>query len=957
MTNSDNIDLLTESYTLKQMVYINSANHGYSEILLDKHLAMFGDNNAGKTASLAGTKLLLFPEVNFYKCSQKFKFVGKTGFYSMEQSYDFYFPNAKSFIVLEVENPEGYFCMILYKTSNFGYGRFFVPGTYADIRHLFWQEDSEVFSDNLGIKTISRYIKANKGIQTTSPREIAYLMYDSFKGDKRNKRFCIFPLKDARIESINAFKNIYQLAFDTNNTEKKSLPSAIATLLEMGRGRNEERLDANLTKLSDEHSQLIEKQNWLQVLANAKPYFKGVASEFELLNSELLSYSKEYKILENTLIQAKRDYLPKKKIADETLRKLTLQKDLLNKELIDLNDIILKSKQEIELLDEAHKKNQINLNKAKQYISSFDPLTINEIMDHLQKRHNELEGLLKEYRNEDGIKKSLKKNIKEKNKLINKMNQLDKLINNTESSILYQVNDKNSASVLLSLCENLSSVSAEISRDQIVKINEFARLFSVDGAGYLTFLDKTVLDTNYKEYDIDSEIARWKEEKNKAKRRTSEIEFNMQRQYEALKHDDVYKLMDQTEEELNTTRSNISIVSGTIDLETTIKTGKSKINKLKDKLANNEVNLQEMKAEFSKLTREENKIKSQCYNLNEQKQSFDQIDKYLTNSRLNCTPIDSNIKNTGDYTLSVDKAIALFGKSTECSKKNISFTNQLNSLLTKIKHPDIDSHKQYSNLYDFKQIVSILNHAYETLEYDLKQHTNEIRSHNQLVNNQLNELKEAKIFLNSFINEINSDLNRKHVSNLSEINLKLNINKQFESLLSTLEKHNIQDDSLLDSQFYVSLAKFVESYFNKKTRRLKMYDIIESIKYQYTLSETGEIDTKSQSGGTTSTITAFVLSVLLKRITPKYVSLRMPIIVDEISTLDFKNTDATIKQITDNGFSIFCATPSFSAFICQKVGRWVMIDRAIISQPMISKCNMNILPKHVEGFGEKAHEA
>ena len=136
-----------------------------------------------------------------------------------------------------------------------------------------------------------------------------------------------------------------------------------------------------------------------------------------------------------------------------------------------------------------------------------------------------------------------------------------------------------------------------------------------------------------------------------------------------------------------------------------------------------------------------------------------------------------------------------------------------------------------------------------------------------------------------------------------------------------------------------------------------MTDVITAVHYEYTLAETGERVKKSQSGGTTSTITAFVLSVLLKKITPDYVSLKMPIVVDEVGTLDFKNTKATIQQIGEHGFSIFCATPTFSGFISRNVGRWIMLDRAKIKAPRVAKCHMHILPEHIESFGSLTSEA
>lgn len=195
MDNYEN-SLMDEEYSLKRLVYINSASHAYSEILLDSHMAMFGNNNVGKTASLAGTKLLLFPEVDFYKCEEKFKFKGKTGLYSTEESYDFYFPDARSFIVLEVSNPEGVFCMVLYRASNFGYARFFIPVDYERLRHVFWNVDSNYFPDDLNISKVSKFSKENDGLQMSDSKEIAQLMFFSRLDSKSKKRFCVLPFKD-----------------------------------------------------------------------------------------------------------------------------------------------------------------------------------------------------------------------------------------------------------------------------------------------------------------------------------------------------------------------------------------------------------------------------------------------------------------------------------------------------------------------------------------------------------------------------------------------------------------------------------------------------------------------------------------------------------------------------------------------------------------------------------------
>lgn len=957
MINNNDIEILQEDYVLKRLVYVNSANHGYSEILLINHMAMFGRNNAGKTASLAGTKLLLFPEVNFSKCENKFKFEGKHGHYSTVESYEFYFPDAKSFLALEVENPEGTFCMILYKMNNYAYGRFFVPLPYDEIRHLFWNSQVETFAKELSVQAISKFVKANSGIQVTDPKDISHLIFSSFRDDKSKKRFCILPLKDGREDSIVAFKNIYQLAFEVGNTEANALPEAIATLLEMGRSRDEERLDANLKQLAEEHSQLVKKQEWLQTLSNAKPLFERVKSDYDCVKNKFTVYSSQFKSIEATTIQAKSDYLP---LIEETQRKFDkakVTKDNLNKDIGILSGKLSQASGALGILEGSLKISRNNLKKAKNLIVSYGSISAREIVEilneYLDRKNNELE----DYQKEDGIKELLQKNIVEQNSLRDKLKMFDQLIKNSESTVLHQLQDVASASVLVSLNEKLANISTALDDKQKAIISRFTELLGQDGAGYLTFLDKSVIDTPYKPFDSKVQLEVWVKEKSEVEFELIALNKEIHRQGEAIKHGNVEKLIEDTKKEINATSADIKTVNSLENLVDSIDQQETDIYNKKSEYTSNDITFNKLKTELSKITGEWNTLSMELETLNLQKQSFEKIDEYLNNSKLQCVPIDCEFNQIDLSELTIEKAHEVWENASKCSTQVNQLNTQLRQLLIMLPHPEIDIHKEYADINECGNVVQSYTTSFSTLEYDLHQHLNEIRSHNQLVSNQLNELKEAKALLMNFIHEINNELNDKHVSNLSEIKLHLEMNKRFESLLATLEKHDIQDDSLLDEQFYISLAKFVEAYFNKRTRRLKMNDIISSITYHYTLKETGEVVTKSQSGGTTSTITAFVLSVLLKRITPPFVSLRMPIIVDEISTLDFKNTDATIKQIADHGFSIFCATPSFSAFVSQKVGRWIMIDRAMVKKPLVKKCHMNILPGHIESFGDNINEA
>jgi hypothetical protein len=178
-------------------------------------------------------------------------------------------------------------------------------------------------------------------------------------------------------------------------------------------------------------------------------------------------------------------------------------------------------------------------------------------------------------------------------------------------------------------------------------------------------------------------------------------------------------------------------------------------------------------------------------------------------------------------------------------------------------------------------------------------------------------------------------------------------NKAFNDLVAEIDRIDIQDNSLLETRFYESLSSFVDKFFDKATHRIRTADIIDKVSYGYTMGDSDRLETKSQSGGTTSTVTAFLMAVLLKRITPESVDLRIPIVVDEMSTLDGANKGAAANQVLQHGFSVFCATPDFSASLAKLMGSWVMIDAAYIDQPVVDGCHMNILPQHVESFGEK----
>lgn len=960
ITNIDNQEqnglLEDERYTLNRLVYINSAHHAYSEIMLDKHMALFGQNNAGKTACLAGTKLVLFPETDFYNCEDKFKFKGKTGLYSMEHSYEFYFPDHRSFIVLEVCNPEGTFCMILFKKGKYGYNRIMIPVPYEDLRPVFWDKEANLFSSDIGVPAVTDFMKARDGILVTDRKEIAELMFSSHLESKARKRFCVLPFKSAKKESIDAFRNIYHMAFDSGDIETKTLPAAIATLIEMGRSRDQERVDADLMKLTHEHAALLKQSEWLQCLSNAAPAFEVIIRGYDDLKKQYQTYCETYYSIFTGCAEAKKEYTEKHNTLSELHQAAFKQS---TKAAIDIKaDSKQLDRQDGAVLEQAKvlKAKTKKLEKDKALRSTYADKPISEVMQWLEDDHKKQKTDLDNLKKEDGTQKVLANNIRKKNSLKSDIDKLTGLIESSELTLFHQLNDRDAASILYSINPALADITGELDVQSQKTILRFTKLFSQDGSGHLTFMNKTVTDISLSKFDLDQQQQEWVKTKEQKTLELDNVNSDISDQNDAINNKNIDQLIISAGRELQTTKECLTAIGGLNELteEVARLTKEHAITLAEQETAT--IQLKEKKKAYGILNGQTTTYFNELTTVEQKKEGFDSIERSLMHAKTSIEPIFIKVEPLAFEQLTKEMAEKVIEVSRSCGQRFTVIKELVNQLIIDLPHPNVEEHRNYTNMSQYEGIISVYQSEFTLLDSQKTQHSDAVRSHNQVVSNQLNELKEASALIENFVSGINQEINSKRISNLSEIKLNAELNPSFISILKTLSAYNFNDDSLLETRFYESLGSFVQKHFNKQTRRLKMVDIISSVTYQYRVGLTGDLETKSQSGGTSSTVTAFILAVLLKRITPNYVNLQMPIIVDEIGTLDDKNTHATIKQISEQGFSIFCATPKFSASVGREVGQWIMIDQAMIKQPIVGECHINILPEQVESFGEHQNE-
>lgn len=286
------------------------------------------------------------------------------------------------------------------------------------------------------------------------------------------------------------------------------------------------------------------------------------------------------------------------------------------------------------------------------------------------------------------------------------------------------------------------------------------------------------------------------------------------------------------------------------------------------------------------------------------------------------------------------------------SREYSNLKHQVEAFVQQVPNESVDTFAHIQTLTQLSDIIATYNTSFSSLNYQIQTQANNISRHNQIISSQLREISDASNMLTDYVAAINTELNKHQISNLKQVRIKLHCHADFEHVRKLQQNHDLTQTELMSDEFYRTLMVFMEKHANKKTKLIKMRDIISKINFEY-IDVNGVLTDKSQSGGTTSTITASIIAILLGQIFMQGASFKMPIVIDEIGDLDDDNTSTIIDCIDRHGFSAFCATPTQRASVCQSVKRWIRVDYNVFQHPpTVASCVLNILPESVEVWGK-----
>lgn len=961
MTNT--LEGFTLDYQLKRVAFVNSASHYYSEIMLDNHLALFGDNNAGKTASLAALKLMLYPETDFTECFKKFKFQGKTGKYSTEDSYNFYFPCDQSFLIMEIESNNEASCIVLYRAKGYKYNRWFIPASYDEVRPLFFDEETKELPEDLSVARLSAFAKQYKqSIEVTESKKLVELMYGNV--GREDSRYCIVPLMESNKNAVNAFRNIFQMAFDSGSEAGESLAEAIATLIEMKHSRREEKLSADLSQLAQEYQDLVQRGEELVILSNNHEAYNNLAKSMAALNDLESAINNEYAVLNKHFITQSESY-------SDNYAQINQEWLLVNKQVKDQQERVrvLDSERSVCLgaistIKSGIEDNQRFIDIAEGLMSEHNKTDAHRLQIEMSEKLALIKEELTALDNEQATAVMLEKLIKEQNIKKNDLRRANSKADNIESLVLGRFS-QNTSAVLASINKDFTDLSAELSDDDMQTLMDFADMFETK-EGMLAIGGEVLANTPSLSYSlseqkskIDSDIKNLTEQLSSLdgrikavnvtlrdtsgeSRRERIIEVSnqiqtLQTQIEALKRHDI-ALMD--------------IKSSTIKLEEK----QAAADERSDSIQTITQNLTTLEQTARVVGAKRNEIQNQ----NEKFEYYEtELGRIRNTLEVKEVDVDALIESGFEISLDLTSIRALGGRLNKLIEAKAEFIPRARLFVEAVPNERIDRFKELHRLSEVKDAIRSYSTSFSTLQLQKNRQAIEISSHNRIVGSQLKEISDAHRILETSVRDINNELNGHKISNLEKVSLRLHLHSDFEHVYRLSQNYDLSQDKLMGSDFYQSLLSYVQKHANKRTGLLKMKDIIKNITFEY-LDATGAVTDKPQSGGTTSTITASIISILLKRIFMVNTTFKMPIVIDEVAALDGTNTSMIVDCINEHGFSAFCATPLRSAVVCQAVGRWVTVDYNHVdpSVPLIwPGCVLRILPSSIGVLGVKPSDA
>ena len=938
---SDNIfklDLASE-YKIHELIFINSGSNYYARLPVDSHAALLSGNNSGKTSTLSALKLFLLPEINFKDCKTKFAFASGGKYYSNIDSYQYYFPSTESYIICNASNPKQNFCWVLYRTTDFGYERIAVPKAYDDIEHLFWNADSPKNENagqhqpNIHVSDIKKQLtKKYAGKVFNDRKTIGEAIYTRTSAMDDHSRFSLLPMvkkfSDASVDTVRA---LLGMAFSLGDASTTTLPSAIGSIIDgMGMSvvkKNDDGIFLDIDNALDEWKQLKETDSYLKKVAVYRDKWLLLKTENNRYQDLRKSLQCDFASATLTVHGAVESYKQqieeissKSKTAEAELNHFASEYNMTKGTYEQIRSDLKAVKDQIASLEEKLIKADFVRNRLRPFCpadDTTDEAVLKAIRNELKLCETEIQSLKNQGQAIASMNR-LNSSIKENEGNLSKLkNALDKL--NSGHSFLDSLS-KHAASVLLSINNNFSQLDLNINEQQCGTVEAFANLFCQDDQN-ISFCGSVMGQTPFRPHNKEEACA---DIQNRISELESELKGDREQlrklnQNAALSPQEQSRKLKECEEDFGELQDEKGIIEGFGSYKKLLAEGLEKRDLLQAQFEEQEIAYGKVQDKRFTLRSAHNQLKEQEQTLSLPLRSASDFLNELkriavgSSKMLDVDVVLMEQQNSHKETYQPERtrnAIETLHKNlheTLSSRQRASETLQL--LLT---HGIVTSTPEERNAFitqkqAFESHYADLQAVYENFDSSMESYRQRLKDHNNHAAITAGMIEKVKGVVESFVDKINQELSGYSISNLDNVELVAELHPQYVNMARTLGLVANKTDSLLTEDFYNQISAFQKQFYIQRSGKVDIAKIIQKVTYRF--NRNGKKEEIPQSNGTNCMVNAVLLALLLKHMIPEDLSLSMPVIFDEVGSLDERNLREVLKVMEEHGLVLFAANP------------------------------------------------
>lgn len=943
----ETLDLLTggDLYKVLRLVMINSGSAAYVEIPIDQTAALLSKNNKGKTSALNALKLFLLPEVNFKSCESKFGFSSGGTVYTGLDSFNYYFPSPTSFIILEASNVQGDFCIVLHQNpkEELGYSRMAVPEPYEMIRHLFWESGKP---DNQGmgrhpidfsLSSVQKNLQKLKSTALTDHESIKTALYTRVSPTKPETRFCLMPLvQQPKTQMMRSIKALLQLSFDIKGADTKNLPLAIANIIDCDVSTGREPINIDFKKIQADRQRLRQDANHIHSVKGHRDDWSSLVNTYKAYEALERKWKDKYVCIDQSIQSLQKECDPQYLEAQRKYKEINEESKKLKSAQDTKKSSLSSEKGKKHQLEKDYQKLEKSIVLAENVISREKPAVHTddpqEVAGNLKNIKAELENELLRLKDRNKASERLQELVKNNKSISMKINSLETQLESNDASLLGFLDSK-SSTVLNSLNPNLRRIKAQPMEREIQAINEFTALFSLSETS-LSFREIEIENTQIQEFredslreDLEKELKTIKDTYQSNEKEISELTTFLKAEAPLTA-----SIIENKKNEINEVENEIKALYGYSRDKGDLEDKKIELESANVEIAQLEEDISSYFEELATLSGKAETARQLFESLLKNKEEIEAANAQLQRTKLlvSSIPESSMSKNAVSETdilqanelnnalKMLDNTYNQYQEKREASLRHFKTLISANIITF---DPDL-AHRTDLEAMDFIDAYQKLRSEFDNIETKEKEHLSQIRNHNHETSVEISMLDSMARAISNFEDKINSELNAIKISNLSSVSIKIKTLDGFNTLRRELANHGTTSDQLMKDSFYERLANFCEKYLTEGAGhgKLDLEKIIREVQFIYEIN--GKQESTSQSNGTNGMVNAVLLAILMRRLVPEDVTFTIPVVFDEIGSLDEDNLPELRRVVEENYFVLLVANPNNNGYIAQHIGKW-----------------------------------